>query len=555
MHIIKYFIGLICVFYSFILKSQEGYLDISNIEKRVDQLSKQYPGLCTKVVLGKSFSGIPIHVLKIGKGDEKMKPGIVLVSGVDGNHLSGVWATFGILDNILSSKDEIWMRFLEENMLYVIPVINADAYDLAFKKPVADHKLNLRPTDQDKDGRTDEDPYEDLNKDGYITMFRVKDSSGKMVIDSTYNFLLQDWDKKVQTLDRYQLYSEGVDNDRDGKFNEDGLGGVDINSNFAFNYPAFAGEAGAHANSETESRIVADYLFDRFNIYAVFTFGLENTLSEPIKYDKQKTSKRIITGPYEEDGTVNELVSDMFSKSGAIPDAISMAPKGGSFSQWAYFHYGRLSYSSPIWIAPMLKAAETEDVEKDKKPKSKKESSKDSYDHRFVKWADSMQIKNYFIPWQSFDHPDFPNEEVEIGGFKPYVRHNPPTEFLDSSIVKHTAFLKTFVSSMPKLAFSQVKVESVGNQVYRVTGKVVNTGLLPTHTALGDKTKWVRKIRSRIVLEPKQTVLINRQKTFHQALKAGEAFEFSWLIKGKGKVILEVGSPMTGLITHSVELK
>jgi hypothetical protein len=555
MHIVKTFIGLICVLFPLFLFSQDGYLEISNVEKRIDQLTKQYPGLCTKVVLSKSFSGIPIHVLKIGKGDENMKPGIVLVSGVDGNHLSGVWATFGILENILSSKDEIWMRFLEENMLYVIPVINVDAYDQSFKKPISERRLNLRPTDQDKDGRTDEDPYEDLNKDGYITMFRVKDPSGKMVIDTTYNFLMQDWDKKVQTTERFHMYSEGIDNDRDGKFNEDGIGGVDINSNFAFNYPTFAGDAGAHALSENESRVVADYLFDRFNIYAVFTFGLENTLSEPIKFDKQKTSKRIITGPYEEDGTVNELVSDMFNKSGAIADAISMAPKAGSFSQWAYFHYGRLSYSSPIWLAPILKVAESEDAEKDKKPKSKKEPNKDSYDHRYVKWADSMQIKDYFVPWKPFDHPDFPNETVEIGGFKPFMRHNPPTQFLDSSIIKHTEFLKTFVSSMPKLAFSQVKVESFGNQVYRITGKVVNTGLLPTHTVVGDKTRWVRKIRNRAILDKNQEVLINRQRTFHDALKSGDSFEFSWLIKGKGKVTLEVGSPMTGLITHSVELK
>ena len=52
--------------------------------------------------------------------------------------------------------------------------------------------VNNRSTDSDRDFVNDEDPYEDLDKDGYVTAIRIKDPSGKF-IESTD-------DKRVMTL-------------------------------------------------------------------------------------------------------------------------------------------------------------------------------------------------------------------------------------------------------------------------------------------------------------------------------------------------------------------
>jgi len=88
-----------------------------------------------------------------------------------------------------------------------------------------------------------------------------------------------------------------------------------------------------------------------------------------------------------------------------------------------------------------------------------------------------------------------------------------------------------------------------------VTGKAVNTGLLPTHAEIGDKTRWVRKIRNRVILGKDQSLLLGNDKSFHDALQPGESIDINWLINGKGNVTLEVGSPMTGLKSYSIELK
>ena len=36
-----------------------------------------------------------------------------------------------------------------------------------------------------------------------------------------------------------------------------------------------------HPVSEPETKAVADFLFDQFNIYAVFTFGPQDNLGQP----------------------------------------------------------------------------------------------------------------------------------------------------------------------------------------------------------------------------------------------------------------------------------
>jgi hypothetical protein len=557
------FIGICSLTFLFSsLYAQAGYPTLNEWESKAVMLAKQFPDYCRIDTLGKTRSGRSLYVLKIGRGEEALKPGIALVSGLDGRHPAGIFSNIKLAENILSSQDSLWVQCKNNMFFYIIPVVNADAFAEIKGKPLVERTTNNTSRDEDKDGRTDEDPAEDLNKDGFITEMRIKSPQGMKIADSVYQFLSIDWDKKNLNKTRYQYFSEGTDNDRDGRFNEDGVGGVDINSNFSFNYQAFAANAGSNAFSENETRAIGDYLFDRFNIYAVFTFGLENTLSEPVKHDKQKNAKRIIMSPLEKDGSANEWVSDLYKKSTALENPVPMAPGQGSFSQWAYFHYGRFSYATPLWLAPVLKEAKTTEeseksgtAEKEKPPKGKKEGPVESYDIRYVKWADSMKIQDYFIPWTKIDHPDFPGEEVEIGGFKPYVRYNPPTSYLDENITKHVQFLGSFIESMPRLSFESIKVEKLDQKVYRISGKVVNNGLLPTHTEVGDKTKWVRKIRHRVQLNKNQQLLVNKNRSFHNALQAGESFSFSWLVQGEGTVVLEAGSPMTGIINKTIDLK
>ncbi len=142
-------------------------------------------------------------------------------------------------------------------------------------------KTNASKIDNDNDGRIDEDGPEDLNKDGVISMMRVKDPLGPYMIHPDDPRLLRRADAQKGERGGYAVYWEGTDNDGDGFYNEDGAGGVDINRNFQHQYPYYQVDAGPHMASEAETRGVLDYMLARRNIAAVLTFGESDNLIAP----------------------------------------------------------------------------------------------------------------------------------------------------------------------------------------------------------------------------------------------------------------------------------
>ena len=55
-----------------------------------------------------------------------------------------------------------------------------------------------------------------------------------------------------------------------------------------------------------------------------------------------------------------------------------------------------------------------------------------------------------FVPFAPFDHPTL--GKVEIGGWKPGVRLNPPSDQVDAIADAHAAFLKDLAARLPDLA-------------------------------------------------------------------------------------------------------
>jgi hypothetical protein len=151
-----------------------------------------------------------------------------------------------------------------------------------FASPRSGQRTNLRPYDDDNDARTDEDPPEDLNGDGVITVMRVKDPTGAYRVHGTEPRLMVRADAARGESGGWALYIEGTDNDRDGFYNEDGPGGVDLNRNFQHEYPYYAADSGPHMVSEPETRALLDYVLARSGIAAILTYGgSDNLVSAP----------------------------------------------------------------------------------------------------------------------------------------------------------------------------------------------------------------------------------------------------------------------------------
>jgi hypothetical protein len=531
---------MLCFLLPSLLLAQD-YSNHAQISQRLKSLETNHRSLVKLQSIAKTTGGKDIWMLEIGSGDRDKNPAIAVVGGVEGSHLLGQELALGFAEKLLAgAQQDSIKQLLATTAFYVFPSMSPDAAEQYFARLKYNRSANATPTDDDRDGRMNEDPFEDLNGDGLITMIRIEDPTGGWKTHPADARIMIPANAEKGESGKYLMFTEGIDNDKDGAFNEDGEGGIHFNKSLTFDPPYFKPGAGEHPVSEPENRAILDILHEKFNVFAVMTFGPANNLSEPIKFDAAKTRQRVITGILNEDAKINRLAADLYKKSVNSKDGSATAGTQGDFFQWAYFHYGRQSYSTPGWWAPKF------EIPKDSASMAKYKPNEDkNADVDFIRWADSQNI-DAFVNWTKINHPDFPNKQVEVGGFKPFVRINPPYTMVDKLAESHTKFLISLAMHKPQVDLVNVKTESLGDGVSRVTLSIQNKGYLPAVAEVSRNNYWVKLVKMTINTGSGQQILGGNKITLIQNLNPGESQEYSWLIRGKGKISIEAGAPQMG---------
>lgn len=527
----------------------QTYSDHARLTQRLKALESANAQASKVTSLAKTAGGKDIWLLEIGTGDRAAHPAVVVFGGVDGSHLLGSELALGFAEKLLAgiATDSV-KSLLATTTFYVLPNVSPDATEQYFAKLKYARSGNATATDDDRDGRMNEDPFEDLNGDGQVTWVRIEDPTGKWKTHPADTRVMVEANVDKGETGKYILISEGIDNDKDGKFNEDGEGGVHFNKNLTFDHPYFAPGAGEHPVSELENRAVLDYLYERFNVFAVVTFGPTNNLSEPWKFDKSKNSTRIPAGITDADSKQARLAGELYKKNVSLKDAPGAGPMKGDVSQWAYFHYGRHSFSTPGWWAPKF------EIPKDTAAAKKFKANEDkNTDVDFVRWADKEKL-DVFSSWQKVSHPDFPGKNAEVGGFKPFVKTNPPFAYVDKLATEHAKFLVSLAKKAPHVDLVNLKTEALDGGVTRVTVTIQNTGSFPAVADIAKNNNWVKLPKLTLTVSGDQTLVGGRKITLFPNIDAGESKEVSWLIKGKGKVTIDAGCPQTGTKQVSVNL-
>jgi len=300
---------------------------------------------------------------------------------------------------------------------YVLPCPNPDAAARFFGKPLLENPRNGRPHNDDMDDAVDEDGPDDLNGDGLITMMRVKDPAGEWLPVAGEPRLMKraDWSKGEKGV--YKLMAEGLDNDGDGEYNEDGPGGVDIGVQFPHLFKAFTPESGPWPGSEAESFAVMKFVNEHKEIGLSFVFGSTNfclnpprggrrgdadvnqikvpqrmagflgadpsktyTMAEimelvkPFAPEGMQITESMVAGMLELGAVVNPLPDDLkfykelsdkyreFLKAGKL-DGKRLEPaadRDGSFELYAYYQLGLPSFSLDFWTLPEVKEEKKE---------------------------------------------------------------------------------------------------------------------------------------------------------------------------------------------------
>lgn len=283
---------------------------------------------------------------------------------------------------------------------------------------------------------------------------------------------------------------------------------------------------------------------------------------------------RTITSVMEDDEQYFSFISKKYQDLTRFKGAPQSTKGEGAFSEWAYYHFGRWSFAANPWWVPDMEAKKdttAPDTTRRRRPEDRRargggppaatgEEKTDEYADQIkaLKWIDANGLKNDFVAWTKVSHPDFPDNEVEVGGFTPYALTNPPPDSIERIAVKDNAFLAWLGGKLPTVGIRNVKVEPVDGKVFRLTVDIVNNGYLPTNSAMGSRARWAREVHVVLGLSKDQSLASGKAKMLLPAIKgSGGRQEISWLIvsrSGAG-VTLTAESPSAGRVSQTITLK
>jgi len=532
----------------------EGYLDREAIGAALKKAAAEGRGRVRIESIARTGGGRDVWMATLGAAEKgKTKPAILVVANLEADHLVGTEIALRLVERIAKAPEgDQTAAILDKVTVFVVPRLNPDG--------AVGSRLNLRPVDRDRDGKQGEDGPDDLDGDGVTVRMRAKDKEATLVADAADGRLLRKADASKGERAVYSDYPEGRDDDGDGRFNEDPSGGVNLNRNWPHLWAEFDVEAGTSPASEPEVRGLIAFAYAHPEIAAVWALGLEDNIKvEPKKpgstlddadlpllaelsraYGKaSKTSKGV---PKAKEGKEGKSAKDGPSK----PAANSTAPggsadlaatSGGSLADWAYHQFGAVGIASRPWAKPEV-------------PESSAEG-----EARWLEWNDKVMGGRAFVPWKEVDHPTL--GKVEVGGWRPGVRINPPIGRVEPLADAHLAFLADLAGRAARLEWVDVKVEAKGGGLFAIEATVINPGYLPTAMAQGVRTRQAPPVLVR--LDPKAgKILAGRALERVESLAgSGGRREFRWLVLATegGAVALEATSPRAGSAVRSVDLK
>ena len=210
------------------------YYDWTEMEAALRKLQKAYPKFLQLRSLGKSFQGRNIWYMTINNpdtGKEMNKAAMYMDANIHGNEVQGgevcLYTIWYLMENY--QYNAYIRQLVDERVFYLFPSVNPDGRDLWLHRG-GSARSSQTPYDNDNDGLYDEDGPEDLDGDGEVgTMYiKVPLGEGTHRLNATRDRLVavkKNVKGKADEQGDYKyIGSEGIDNDGDGRYNEDSGG-------------------------------------------------------------------------------------------------------------------------------------------------------------------------------------------------------------------------------------------------------------------------------------------------------------------------------------------
>jgi hypothetical protein len=205
--------------------------DPVEVDEEIENIHSLVPELVDLEIIGQSYQGRNLTCLRItNELNTVQKAKTLVVAQHHGREQITVELALRFILHLLNNYgvDDTITEYIDTQEIFIIPTLNPDALEIVVNEGNHWLRKNLRPYDNDGDGQFSEDDIEDTDGDGWISNFLVYE---------------RDYPTEVPEINDYDWeYWEGDDNDNDTLFNEDEVGLVDLNRNYATFWAADGGD-------------------------------------------------------------------------------------------------------------------------------------------------------------------------------------------------------------------------------------------------------------------------------------------------------------------------
>lgn len=474
--------GMTSVFAGDVKLTFDHYYDGPAVAKAVQDLNKGYPNLTEVQVIGITEEGRDIWQLTINNpktGSDLEKPGIYVDGAIHGNEIQATEVCLYLAWYLLDSYDsnEMIKKLVDSLAFYIIPTVNVDNRSRFFSEAGGYNigRTAMVPYDDDGDGLADEDDAEDIDGDGEILQMRIRDPFG--------NWKTSPDDPRVMVRVKpgewgewRKLGEEGIDNDGDGRINEDGPGYLDMNRNYGFKWqpPYVQAGAGDYPMSSKPTKAISDFVKSKPNL--CFNVAFHNSGGLIVRGPGSKLAGRYARSDikvYDFLGHEGEKIIPGYEY---IIGGVDMYTTHGDFDEWMFSNNGIFGFVGELFMSSQEQyRPPPEDGEKPEDDDEWYGGTRDVEKHKF---DDFVNQGTLFSEWKKFNHPQF--GEIEIGGWSSYSTRIPPTFLLPEMVHRNASLIIFIASHAPEVELSLIDVKDLGGGLKRIRVRAANNHALPT---------------------------------------------------------------------------
>jgi len=540
----------------------DHWYDYGEMTKALHELVEAYPNLLSIKSIGNSVGGLEIWLVTLNNpktGNDRDKTAMFIDGNIHGNEIQAAETVLYSIWYLCKSygKIERLTDLIDERAFYFVPMENPDGREVWFHQPATPHFLRggIRPVDNDHDGLKDEDGPDDLDGDGHITSMWIQDELGRYKIDEEDPRFFSRVGQGDAPGGWSRLGEEGIDNDDDGRINEDGIGGYDPNRNWPADWQPEWIQYGAtdYPFSLPETKAIGDFLLDHPNVAAAQSYHnaggmiLQGPSASYMRYPS--ADNRTHTEIANKGGEMLPFYEPMI----AYKDLYTVH---GGEDGFTYEGLGIISFTNELWTDKRMRANGNDPTEEERKL-----------------FRDNLQFEDVYVPYKEIDHPTY--GKIMVGGTTKYSSRVTPPWMLEEGCHRNFAFTMFHADEMPLLSWGALDVTSIGNNLWKVTVEVANDKIIPSRTGMaarhhiGTPDILTCKTTSRNDVAASGTVrsLLSTSKlqriksenpnriVVNNGISGKGSTMFQFIIDGKGDVVFTYVAEKGGSLTRTVSLK